>query len=346
MARSYGEAGHNGTASQYALAYLAGTNESLRRETRVLDRAVETVYPVFLRTDRLRGFSDRLREGRATLSLMVPRYIRSSADFDQVVKIGTSTETLVLEFKSEVNTKSPLKAETQQESCRDIAQLANTGGGCLLVGVEEQLDPVTNLKRAIGIKPVAKPDDLIQWLEQAIGNWLVPSTFSKEIVQVSLPGGVVLAVNVFPSPHTVYLWDRQRHTIEVLRRTNYGKDWMNPDEVERHIMDGSRAAKIRIEEVVAASPNGLVELVGGMFGWGMVPGEPYRVEPDSPIQVGSIGLMAFEIRIPIDMKNIALQIPYEALKAAWLGPSGHIMLMLDVRVVWNGRNLTLIPYEA
>ena len=34
--------------------------------------------------------------------------------------------------------------------------------------------------------------------------------------------------------------------IEYVRRTSHGKDWMNPDEVERHLMNGSRAAKLAL----------------------------------------------------------------------------------------------------
>jgi hypothetical protein len=113
---------------------------------------------------------------------MIPTYIRSPADFAGVVTIGVTTESLVLDFKQEINTKNPLRSQEQQEFCRDVAQFANSHGGCVLVGVQEELDPVSRLKRAIGIKNVDEPDKLIQWLEQAIGLWLVPSTFSHEIV--------------------------------------------------------------------------------------------------------------------------------------------------------------------
>jgi hypothetical protein len=274
---------------------------------------------------------------------MLPTYIRSPADFAQAVTIGATTESLVLEFKAEINTRNPQKDVVQREFGCDVAQFANSDGGCLLIGVEEQLDPATNLKRAIGIKTVAKPDDLTKWLEQAIVKYLVPSTFSHEILPIQLAGGMVLAVNIFPSQHAVYLWDRDEHTIEVLRRTNHGKEWMNPDELERHIMDGSRAARIRIAEVVAASTNRLVELVGGVFARNP---DLYRVDLDTPIQMGALGPRAFEISVSINMKSFNLQVPYEVLRAAWLGPSGQTMLMLDVRTVWNSKDVTLIPYEA
>src|SRR6185312_11090987 len=94
---------------------------------------------------------------------MVAQYVRTASDLARVVTIGTTLETLVLEFKADVNMADPAQA---QESCRDISQFANTDGGCLLVGIEEALDPQTNLKRALGIRSVAKPDVLIQWLEQ------------------------------------------------------------------------------------------------------------------------------------------------------------------------------------
>jgi len=87
---------------------------------------------------------------------MVPQYVRSPTDFARVVTIGVTTESLVLEFKAEANFLDP---EQSKESSRDIAQFANTDGGCLLIGVEETLDPTTNLKKATGIKNVASPDD-------------------------------------------------------------------------------------------------------------------------------------------------------------------------------------------
>lgn len=277
---------------------------------------------------------------------MIPAYIRSPADFARVVTMGVTTESLVLDFKQEINTRNPQKSREQQEFGRDVAQFANTYGGCLLIGIQEELDPVSRLKRAIGIKTVDEPDKLIQWLEQAIGLWLIPSTFSPEIAPVELPDGVVLAVNVFPSQHTLYFWDRQTHVIEVLHRTNHGKSWMNPDELERHIMNGSRAAKIRIDEVVAAvSRNSPLELVGGVFA-ASTTRNFFAVSPDGPITLGPIGPMAFEIRIPFGPRTPSLQVPYEAVKAAWVAPGGRIMLMLNMRVVWNGEVLTLLPYEA
>jgi hypothetical protein len=274
---------------------------------------------------------------------MVPVYLNTPVDFAAAIQIGVTPESLVLDFKSMVRTQDP---KAPKEFCRDVAQFANTDGGCLLIGVEETPDPITKLKTASGISPVVAPDMLTQWMEQQIRNWLVPATFSHAIVPIPTTQGIVLAVNVFPSQHTVYLWDGQSHVIEVPRRTNHGKDWMNPDELERHIMNGSRATRLRIEDVIASTRDRRVELVGGVFGSGSSARDFYELTPDGAVALGPVGHMAFEVRIPIGTATPCLQVPYEAVNAAWVSLEGRIIIMLNVRVVWTGRELTLLPYDA
>jgi hypothetical protein len=120
---------------------------------------------------------------------------------------------------------------------------------------------------------------------------------------------------------------------------------MNPNELERHIMNGSRAAKIRIEEIVANAPAQPVELVGGLFE-ADIRGNRVAIAPDSPVRIGHVGDMAFELRIPMRMKVRNLQVPYEALNAAWLAPDGCIMIMLNVRAVSTDLGMTLIPFAG
>src|SRR5437762_2632401 len=75
------------------------------------------------------------------------------------------------------------------------------------------------------------------------------------------PRGTVVAVNVPPSLHLVALWHSERrsqfeekNSIEYLYRDSHGKKWMNPDEVERHIMNGSRAAKLAFDQALDRAP--------------------------------------------------------------------------------------------
>ena len=69
----------------------------------------------------------------------------------------------------------------EQETCRDVAQFANTEGGCLVIGVNERKDPTTGIKVAESISSLPDPDQMQQWIEQAIRNYLVPATFSHDI---------------------------------------------------------------------------------------------------------------------------------------------------------------------
>lgn len=190
---------------------------------------------------------------------MVPTFIRSADEFHATVQLGSTSESLVLDFKAMIDRTQ----STPQEICRDIAQFTNTWGGCLLVGVSERIDRTRRLKVADGIKPVVDLDGLRQWIEQAITNYLVPATLRHDLTPIALQQGNILAVNVPASRHLVALWDHQKHS-RVSAANEPGKEWMNPNEAERHLMDGSRAAKLAIHAAKDAATVDEVELVGGI----------------------------------------------------------------------------------
>jgi hypothetical protein len=109
-------------------------------------------------------------------------------------------------------------------------------GGCLLVGVTECFDQTHGLRIAYAIQPVLDIDNLRQWIKQAITNHLVPSTFIHDLTPITRQEGKILAINVPASRHLVSLWNKQKGTVEYLRRTNHGQERMNPDEVERIVL--------------------------------------------------------------------------------------------------------------
>lgn len=169
---------------------------------------------------------------------MPPDYIHDVAEFERVIKLNTTTEGMFLDFKSTIDKwKLPkgapdtVKQEARKELCRDIAQFANTNGGCLLIGVSERKN-ADGIKVADHVTRVDEPDEMRAWIEQVIKNYCVPSTFSKEISIIQVANGPVVAVNVHPSLHTVYIFDGSNGTIEIVARTNHGKKHLNPDELE------------------------------------------------------------------------------------------------------------------
>jgi hypothetical protein len=285
------------------------------------------------------------------------RYIRNAEDLDAGITIGTTPESLVLDFKRSIHNwdlpagtpnRNNLKAEAQRETCRDIAQFANTEGGCLLIGVAERLDPVTRLKVAEGIHAIADPDAMTQWIEEAIRNYLVPATFSREIVPVTDSHGTVLAVNVPPSIHLITLWDSQQHTMECVRRTTHGKYWLNPDELERHIMNGSRATKLAFDLALNQAPRREIRVAGGY--WTRVGNPPTTTlqpwYPTAPVSIGQVRDQSFELQFGmIGGANRSLILPFGVVEHAW-GADERVYVILSVRVVLVnlGYELTLEPY--
>jgi hypothetical protein len=279
---------------------------------------------------------------------MLPKFIETSADFGSCVTLGLTPETLVLEFKDEVKWKdrSPAAKEST-EFCRDVAQFANTFGGVLLVGITEELDPATGLKRAKEIKRVEHVDSVIQWMEQAIKNYLVPSTFSRAIREIQTADGIVLAINIPASRHLVALWDKKdKGRIEYLYRTNHGKEWMNPDEMEAHIMNGSRAGRIAIEramEELKVLTGGQATLFPVNFGevWfaelGRSSSERIGHHRDHPtVLVEAVGDHAITVKFVHGSESHVMRVPYGLVEEAWLD-AGHVRVHLRARVVMQGQ---------
>ena len=267
---------------------------------------------------------------------MLPTFIRSSSDFASAIKIGHTTESLVLDFKETSNPRDP---KWQKETCRDIAQFANTWGGCLLIGVAEATAPHTRLKVAGSVRAVPNPEQLRGQIEQAIQNHLVPSTISHDITPVDVDEGIVLAVNVEASRPFVYVWDRESGTIQCVRRTSHGKAFMNPDEMERHLLNGSRAMRLTLEEVVGMAKSRELDIAGGLRSR---TGTPWPQK--EPPRLGVLGDIWFEVVVNSSSSNkMDVWVPYAVVKAVWPTSSGGIGLLLGAKIASNGYGgLTLL----
>ena len=286
-------------------------------------------------------------------------YITTPEEFASIVTIASTTENLTLDFKTTIDHSFPrgtpddVKQKAQQEICRDIAQFANTDGGCLLIGVEEDLDPVTGLKVAKAIKSVTDPDEMRQWIEEAVKNYLVPATLRHPIRVVRLPSGTVVAVNVPPSLNLVALWHSERkskfeekHSIEYLYRDSHGKKWMNPDEVERHIMNGSRATKLAFDLALAEASTKEVRIAGGYFQRDnntSTGASDLRWSP-KVVTVGRANEHWFELQFRLETETLSLTLPYGVVREVWVGMDGYLNLLLSVRIIYRFDKLGVEPY--
>ncbi len=279
------------------------------------------------------------------MSLPVPTFVDSADDFARVVRPGVTPESAVLEFKKDLHTFTSPAADQrrkgQVEFCRDISSFANTHGGCILIGVDEQRVQGGNRDVAGAVHSLGDPASRIQWMNEAITNFLVPKTFERSMIPVTFDGNVVIAVNIQPSLHLVSVWREDDSIIQCYRRTDHGKVAMNPDDVERHLMDGSRAARLefaRVRGQIRAERD--IELVPGVYEWDRHKGV---FQPNFPrVFVYRVGEHQFELVFPDD-GNRCVAVPYAVLRAAWLTADQRMGIMLSVRLVRNSSDFRLEP---
>ncbi len=251
----------------------------------------------------------------------------------------------MLEFKCKIDGWDGNKVATanQKEICRDLAQFANTFGGCILVGVKEELDPILGIKVASGLESVNQPERLKAYIERMIANYSVPSTFSHTVVPIAVDGFNILAINVPPSRHLVSVWDRNAGTVEYLRRTSHGKEYMNPDEVERYLMDGSRAAKLALNAAREQATSDKVDAGGA---WKEGPHGGFARQ-GLEFALGQLTDHWFELisSAPNTNSQWPVTIPYGVVREAWVNASWVLALLLSVRIVFRDNKLSLEPYQ-
>ena len=280
---------------------------------------------------------------------MPVKVITTQAELEALVVRGRP-ETAVLEFKATVDgwnakkgTPDAVRQEAQRELCRDLSQMANTAGGHVIYGVEEG-KASDGVKVAGAWAPLSDPEAMKAWIDDVLPNYCVPSTFTQEAHLIDIPGGRALVVTVQPSRSAVYLWDRDKRNIQCVVRTSTGKKYLNPNELERHLMDGTRAAKLAFDDVWA-NPNRREDVVVADGIWSHGKLAETRLLSAAPIRIGNRDDTTFQLNIPIDRSIRALSLPYSLIEHVWLDVQLRMTLILGVRLVYRGDGFTLRPFR-
>lgn len=208
----------------------------------------------------------------------------------------------------------------------------------LLVGVD----------KAGQLKPVDDFESRRQWIEQAVTNYLVPSTIKVRMHPIPVDGGIVIAINVWPEERLVSLYDRQSHQIEVLRRTNHGKEWMNPDEAEAHRMNAGRAKRLAFERIAYGFGNARnfgVKLTSGIWFWSSSAQVGPHLKKFGRFTVGSAlgGEHEFELIVSklADTDKIKIALPYTLIEHIWRIDDETMGLHLTSKLSYDGTGLTV-----
>jgi hypothetical protein len=280
---------------------------------------------------------------------MPPRFFSTAADVDDAIQLGTTTESIYLDFKAAINgfgSSRDEKETRQKELCRDVTQFANHLGGCLLVGFSESKNQ-DGLKVASEFQSVQEPDKLREWIENAITQYCTPHTFTHHIEVIPYRGGILLAINVPASRIPVILWDRQKHTMEAVGRNNHGKIYLNPSELENLRMNGSRAAKIAFDASLPTQSEKKVNLVPGLLQWNQSNQNwfPIAIENNHPhTGIYNITDYSFEIRVSsnssADYQSIT--IPYGLVQECWKDTGGQMWMLLQLDIGLYRNSVTLV----
>lgn len=187
--------------------------------------------------------------------------IRSNAELQRELKLGTTHEGMHLEFKTDSfgkiskiakkSVRDEKKADLARETARDIIQFANSLGGTLLYGVEEG-DDKTAWKVATGVSGVESPDTFMQFLDHSVRPLIQPSSYSFTAEPLSwTDGSSVVAVDAPPLATGIgSIWWHNDRGIEFYHRTCHGKKAMHPSDVEAHLMDISRRTYLLVLELL------------------------------------------------------------------------------------------------
>ena len=187
----------------------------------------------------------------------------SEADLQRLID-NRVPESITLEFKRE---SYGANDQAKKEWLKDISALANTAGGDLIIGVEEE-DGVAS--KLVGISSTTA-DEEIRRLEATLQDGLEPRLIGTQIRAVVLSaGGFVLVVRVLRSwnaPHRVVyqrsnrFYGRNAGSAFELGVEQLRNAFLGVAETERRITDFRLDRLMRLKSGVAKTPLGPGHLV-------------------------------------------------------------------------------------
>lgn len=263
--------------------------------------------------------------------------IETADDFARAIRLGSTRESIYLDFKAALEKE---KANAAIELARDIAQFANTLGGCLVFGVSERTDG-DGRRVAEKFISVDRADLVLERVTSSVTNYLVPNTLSYSAIPIDLStGDVVVVVNVPPSAKVVTVFDRQTNAIQFIRRNSRGKTYHNPAQLEAALMDGSRAKYLSFLDATGRESNPIVNVASPVSvylsgrGW---------VRAQTSCRLAEFDTTTFGLEVgfvkPASANNpILVRIPYGLIREVWR-VHDDVWLLLDVELHLRGNEI-------
>lgn len=261
-----------------------------------------------------------------------PKYIYTINDLHTHIKLGETLESVYLDFKTDIqisNNSPKKKQEMAEELALDICQFANTWGGVLLIGVKETLNHSSQMKVAQGITGVSTPNELVEFINDCVLPLIYPKDIKINQVWIKTSENkLVLAINISPLGLGIacVCAISPPYTSKFPYRTNYGKKYFHPIEVEKRMAINDRSIHIKLDELIRTTkevtvfPNIMVEPIDRANKWDF-----------AEINIFLKGISKNEFTLKIG--GIDVNIPFGLVKDVWFTEHGKIGIILSTRLI-------------
>ena len=172
---------------------------------------------------------------------MLYRPINSREDFESLIQIGKSSESIHWDYKQQFND------EKKSDIAIDLAAFANTLGGTLLIGVSEK--NIDGRKVANNLFNIDDFERIKKSVYTSILDLISPH-IDVQVVPIKIDDVLIVAINVEPSVNLVSVsQEKNRPYYCFPYRTDFGNRFMAFDEVEKRMMDNkTRAMYLKLKK--------------------------------------------------------------------------------------------------
>ena len=261
---------------------------------------------------------------------MNPVYLYSTQDISENISLNYTQETKFIEFKKEINLNNKhLKKALAEELACDICQFANTLGGVILIGVEEGGGKIPGLSVATSFFNVDNIEQIRVFLNDKVRNHFYPSSINFDIVAIEIEKDIcLLAINIYPLPNNIacVFSPSSSDYLRYPFRTEFGKKYMRPYEVEERMNNRNRSLFIQLSNVwqkdkeVQVLSQVVKEEKSSTLQW------DHR---DLTIFISELFDNEFRLRVNDQLINI----PYGLLQEVWTTNEGKIGIILNAKIV-------------
>lgn len=262
------------------------------------------------------------------------KYISSFTDFNRLVVIGSTTESIDLDFKLELeieNISKKDKPKKAEELASDICQFANSFGGVLIIGIEERKDELSGKKVAASIPGIDNSEEISRFINDSVLPLIHPKNISIDLVCFNAKTNnhnQIVAINVLPIVVGVacVCSEAPPYSAKYPYRTHYGKRYLHPTEVEKRMADSYRIIPIKLEEIACSTRN--VSLYPSLS---KEPLDKVNRIDSKEDNIVLMEILKYEYKLNIN--GIDMNIPFSLTKDVWMTEKQTIGILLTTRLI-------------